>query len=63
MLKLGFGGECMFYKFQFFLQDTGIISQHSCPSTPQQNGIVERWNPYLLSMMRTLYTNLQFFLL
>ncbi|CAL8997967.1 unnamed protein product [Prunus brigantina] len=31
-----------------------IISQRSCPSTPQQNGVAERKNCHLLNVVRTL---------
>ena len=41
-------------EFQDFLQSKGIISQHSCPSTPQQNGVAERKNRHLLDVVRTL---------
>ncbi|BBN69882.1 hypothetical protein Prudu_1222S000100, partial [Prunus dulcis] len=37
-----------------FLQTHGIISQRSCPSTPQQNGVAERKNRHLLDVVRTL---------
>ena len=40
--------------FQSFLQNEGILSQHSCPSTPQQNGVAERKNCHLLDVVRTL---------
>lgn len=35
-------GEYMSHMFQECLESNGIISQWSCSSTPQQNGIVER---------------------
>ena len=41
-------------EFQVFLQSKGIISQRSCPSTPQQNGVAERKNRHLLDVVRTL---------
>ena len=41
-------------EFQDFLQSKGIISQNSCPSTPQQNGVSERKNLHLLDVVRTL---------
>ena len=41
-------------EFQVFLQRKGIISQCSCPSTPQQNGVAERKNCHLLDVVRTL---------
>jgi transposase InsO family protein len=34
-------GEYMSRDFQSFLQQKGIISQCSCPYTPQQNGVAE----------------------
>ncbi|RVW81941.1 Retrovirus-related Pol polyprotein from transposon TNT 1-94 [Vitis vinifera] len=48
------GGEYMSNEFQEFLQSKGIISQRSCPSTPQQNGVAERKNRHLLDVVRTL---------
>ena len=41
-------------EFQAFLASKGIIHQHSCPSTPQQNGVTERKNHHLLDVLRTL---------
>jgi len=41
-------------EFQDLLQSKGIISQRSCPSTQQQNGVAERKNHHLLDMVRTL---------
>jgi len=41
-------------EFQIFLQSHGIISQRSCPFTPQQNGMAERKNCHLLDVVRTL---------
>ena len=40
--------------FQNYLQQKGIISQRSCPYTPQQNGVAERKNHHLLDVVRTL---------
>ena len=44
----------MSHEFQSFLQNQGIISQRSCPSTLGQNGVAERKNPHLLDIVRTL---------
>ena len=41
-------------EFQDFLQSKGIISQCSCPSTPQQNDVADRKNRHLLDVVRTL---------
>ena len=40
--------------FQSFLQQKGIISQRSCPYTPQQNRVAERKNRHLLEVICTL---------
>ncbi|RVX14988.1 hypothetical protein CK203_007683 [Vitis vinifera] len=44
------GREYISNEFQKFLQSKGIISQRSCPSTPQQNGVVEKKNRHLLDV-------------
>ena len=54
ILRSDSGGEYMSNEFQFFLQSHGIISQCSCPFTPQQNGVVERKNRHLLDVVHTL---------
>ena len=48
------GGEYMFGEFHVFLQQKGIVAQHSCPYTPQQNGVAERKNRHLLDVVRIL---------
>ena len=40
--------------FQSFLNNKGIISQRTCPYTPQQNGVAEQKNRHLLDVTRTL---------
>ncbi|RVW98452.1 Retrovirus-related Pol polyprotein from transposon TNT 1-94 [Vitis vinifera] len=54
VLRSDSGGEYMSNEFQDFLQSKGIISQHSCPLTPQQNDVAERINRHLLDVVRTL---------
>ena len=44
----------MSHEFHDFLQNKGIVSQRSCPYTPQQNGAVERKNRHLLDVIKTL---------
>jgi transposase InsO family protein len=41
-------------EFQEYLKNKGILSQRSCPYTPQQNGVAERKNRHLLDVVRTL---------
>ena len=48
------GGKYMSHEFHDFLQNKGIISQHSCPYTPQKNGVAKRKNRHLLDVVRTL---------
>ena len=48
------GSEYMSHEFHDFFQNKGIVSQRSCPYTPQQNGVVERKNRHLLDVVRTL---------
>ena len=54
ILRSDNGGEYTSHLFQEFLQTNGILSQRSCPSTPQQNGVAERKNRHLLDVVRTL---------
>ena len=54
VLRSDSGGEYMSHEFHDFLQNKGIVSQRSCPYTPQQNGVVERKNRHLLDVVRTL---------
>jgi len=44
ILRFNSGGEYMSHDFQSFLQQKEIISQRSCPYTPQQNGVAEHKN-------------------
>jgi transposase InsO family protein len=54
ILRSDNGGEYMSHLFQDFLQHHDIIFLRSCPSTPQQNGVVERKNRHLLDVVHTL---------
>lgn len=54
VLRSDSGGEYMSNAFHDFLNEKGILSQRSCPHTPQQNGVAERKNRHLLEVTRTL---------
>ena len=54
ILRSDVGGEYMSHGFQSFLQKKGILSQRSCPNTPQQNGVIESKNRHLLDVVCTL---------
>jgi transposase InsO family protein len=44
--------------FASYLSDKGIIHQTSCAHTPQQNGVAERKNRYLLDVTRCLLSHM-----
>ncbi|CAL8992943.1 unnamed protein product [Prunus brigantina] len=43
-----------FSSLQTFFADLGVLYQHTCTYTPQQNGVVERKHRHLLEMARAL---------
>ena len=46
------GGE--FLSLQSFFKDNGVLFQHSCVYTPQQNGVVERKHRHILQVAQAL---------
>ena len=54
ILRTNSGGEYISAAFQEYLRQKNIISQRSCPYTPQQNGVMERKNRHLLDVTRAL---------
>lgn len=46
------GGE--FISLRSFFQDNGVVFQHSCVYTPQQNGVMERKHRHILQVDRAL---------
>lgn len=54
ILRTDRGGEYIDGEFRQFLLNEGIESQLTAPSTPEQNGVAERKNRYLIEMARCL---------
>lgn len=48
------GGEYINKKFEFELDKYGIVRQLSCPYSPQQNGVAERFNRTILDLTRAM---------
>ena len=49
-LRLDGGGEYFSNEFSNFLQKHGIRRQFTCRYTPQQNGVAERKNRYIVEV-------------
>ena len=43
--------------FAKFLQEHGIVAQHTMPGSPDQNGVAERRNRTLVDMVRRMLSN------
>ncbi|WVZ16658.1 hypothetical protein V8G54_009640 [Vigna mungo] len=43
--------------FAKYLESRGICAQYTMPSTPQQNGVAERWNRTLMDMVRSMLSH------
>ncbi|RVW89612.1 Retrovirus-related Pol polyprotein from transposon TNT 1-94 [Vitis vinifera] len=52
VLRSNNGGEYHSFDLQKYLEGHGIIHQTTCSNTPQQNGVAERKNQYLLEVVR-----------
>jgi hypothetical protein len=48
------GGEYVNEQLKIFFKSEGITSQFTVPFTPQQNGVAERKNRYLVEMTRSM---------
>ncbi|KAM1681408.1 hypothetical protein ACFX2K_038957 [Malus domestica] len=51
-IRVDNGGE--FFSLRDFFQEHGVVYQHSCVYTPQQNGVVERKHRHILETARSL---------
>lgn len=54
ILRSDNGGEFVNKSMQKFFSEHGLIHQTTCPNTPQQNGVAERKNRFLLEITRAL---------
>ena len=54
MFRSNRGGEYLDTEFKDYLLENRILSQLTAPSTPQQNGVVERRNRTLLDMVKSM---------
>ena len=44
VLRTDHGGEFTSVEFTTYCADRGVVRHHTMPYSPQQNGMVERWN-------------------
>ncbi len=54
ILRSDNGGEYTSKELQVWLKERGVVTQHTTPHTPQQNGVAERYNRTLVEMFRTM---------
>ena len=54
ILRSDNGGEFVNNSMKQFCIEKGIIHQTTCPNTPQQNGVTERKNYFLLEITRAI---------
>lgn len=53
-LRTDNGGEYKNDKFKQFFKKSGILHETTCPYTPEQNGVAERWNRSIMEKTRCL---------
>ena len=44
VLRTDRGDEFTSVEFAVYCADQGVVQHHTAPYSPQQNGVVERWN-------------------
>ena len=54
MLRADRGGEFTSMEFAAYCADQGMVRHHTAPYSPQQNGVVERWNQMVVDMARSM---------
>ena len=53
VLRTDRGGEFTSMEFAAYYADQGVVRHHTMPYSPQQNGVVERWNQTVVGMARS----------
>ena len=48
------GGKFTSVEFVAYCVDQGVVRHHTTPYSPQQNGVVERWNHTVVGMTRSM---------
>ena len=54
VLRTDRGGEFTSVEFAAYCVDQGAVRHHTTPYSPQQNGVVERWNQMVVGMARSM---------
>ena len=54
MLRTDRGGGFTSVEFAAYCADQGMVRHHTAPYSPQQNGVVERWNQTVVGMARSM---------
>ncbi|XP_066361033.1 uncharacterized protein [Miscanthus floridulus] len=54
VLRTDRGGEFTSMEFVAYCANQGVVRQHTAPYSPQQNGVVERWNQTVVGMPRSM---------
>ena len=54
VLRTNRSGEFTSVEFIAYCADQGVVRHHIAPYSPQQNGVVERWNQTVVGMARSM---------
>ena len=54
VMRIDRGGEFTSVEFASYYMDQGVGQHHIAPYSPQQNGVVERWNQTVVGMARSM---------
>ena len=54
VLRTDRGGEFTSVEFATYCTDQGVGQHHAAPYSPQQNGVVERWNQTVVGMAQSM---------